>query len=740
VTEWRRRAGVAWRSWSARRGRRVRGGRSAGWWRVPLRAAAALFLGTWLAGLVLAAVQLNRWDDELVRTLLQIRADAVFRERMTEGGEPIPREWYRSKTLALLEASEKLQDDAHWALFVPGSWRAFDNLRQRVAVRIERAFSDIAVETVRRELYYKTSQLTGVPQDRYTAEPLATGDCATPPLAVRLDGSGSAASPAQELPEFAAVHEQLAAIEELDEAVQAMLALQRPDDNGGENLRLLARYALGVELPGQLSRSAAFFRTGLKPEDVTFTVRAVPRMQRAVRCSLGKAMYALDTRLFERNDLLATEAFLAQRVSRLFAPRATPGAFAETVEAYHDVIAAIDEQETLLDRAEYAWLHQRGSGNGPHDSLLARINRIGLLGPEAVEQLRRQSGGAFERFRRQFGVMVGAGSDPALVWNEEQGRLMLSAQRIALREGLADLLQEPFMVEPAGRDFPPRGSGPLSWNTDRLEQALELAQARQRFATDKVPAFPPGVRQSVAQFVDAHLAQLVQDTAVEAISHGGANAGLADFPGYRSQREQLSRVQALLVDLRARDRAYRLRALLAHDLLDRLALAESAMWRSPIYSDRTQHFGWWQGEGSPVLQAFGVADRLMLRHSLSQQLKQVDDVGRAAAAYLAYVDSSIASSPTVLRWRGIVDELKRYRAGAADSSLLALEHYLLFVGADLHRSNCLERLSFAAPRGGRADEFARRHVQIHEALLSRCVELRSPAVHIEPPRPAAPFG
>lgn len=717
----RLRAVQSWRRWTAR----------PGWWRLPLRAAAAAFLAAWTAGLLAAAVQLAAWEDELARTLLQIRADAVFREHMAARREPIPREWYRVKTLALLAASEKLKDDSRWALFVPGSWRLFDPLRQRAAARIERAFSDIAVETVRRELHFRASQLTGVPQDGQTAELLATGDCAPPPVAMP-PAAGAASS---ELAERSAVQTQLAAIEQLDGAVRAMVALQGQGGADPGHLRLLVRYTLGVELPGQLSRSVGFFRTGLKPEDVTFTARGVPRIQRAVRCSLAKAMHALDARMFERNDLLAAEDFLAARYARLFAPRGAPLGFGETVDAYREVIAALDEQQSLLERPEYGWLHRKGTAAGPREPLLERIAAIGLLGPEAVVQVQRQSAVAFERFRRQFGVTFGAAGDPALVWSPQQGRLVLSAQRRALRDGLAALLRQPFMVAPAQRAIPADAAGPLSWDSGRLQQALSFGEARRQFTDTELPKFPPGARAAVARFVDAHLADLVRDATVAALLPAGSAA--ADVPAYRAQHEQLAQVQALLAGLGARDRAEQLRSLLSRELLARLALADAAMARSAIFSDRTRHFGWWQGEGSPVLRAFGVADKLTLRYSLSQQLGQLEEIGREAGAYLPYADASAAAYPTVQRWQGIVGELKRYRAGAADSSLLALEHYLVAVGAELDRANCVERLSLAAPPAGRTDAFAKLHVQIHNALLARCAELRSAAA---PARAAIPFG
>jgi type VI secretion system protein ImpL len=694
-----------------------------GWPQLILRHIAALVLGAWLAGLVFAAVQLDAWSNELVRTLLQIRADSVFRFRMAEGREPIPREWYRSRTLALLAASEKLQDDTDWTLFVPGSWRPFDDLRPRVAARIERAFSDIAVETVRRELYFRASQVTGVPQNSHTAELLPSGECEPARAAASPDASASPRAKPKEAAEVVSVQHHLEQIEQLDRAVQAMLALQSPGTADPEKLRLLVRYTLGVELPGGLSRSAAFFRTGLKPEDVTFAMTGVPRLQHAARCSVAKAMKTLDARLFARNDLIEAEAFLAQRAPRLLAPGARPGPYAEAIDGYRDLVAALNEQEALLATGEYAWLHQASGSLGPtHDRLLARISRISLLGPPAEEQVRRQSSAAVQRFRRQFSLVFGASSEPGLVWQQAQSRLMLSPQRVALRDALVALLQEPFMAPTAERAIPADAPAPLSWDLQRLERALAPAEARRHFLSDNLPRFPPGVRPGIARFVEAHLAQLVQDAAVEAMRPAGAAA--FDAMAYRAQREQLAKVQALLIELGARSRADKLSALLSRDLVDRLALAEESIWRLPIYSPRMQDFGWWQGEGSPVLQALGATDSLGLRYSLSQLLNQLDGLGREAGALLAYIDAPAAASPTVSRWQGMTGELRRYRAGAADSTLLKLERYLMLVGPELSRSNCLERLLAAAPANATADEFAQRHIQIHNALMSRCAELR----------------
>ncbi|NPC57238.1 hypothetical protein [Caenimonas soli] len=690
-----------------------------------LRSVAALALGAWMVALGVAAVKLDAWNDDLVNTLLQIRADATLRERMALQGEAIPREWYRSKALTLLAAAERLQEETVWTLFIPGSWRVFDTLKERVGLRIERAFSEIAVETMRREVHFVASQITGVPLDGGTAELQAVRDCVRPPL--------MAHSGPLESPEFAAARDYLARVGQLDQALQAMTALQGPGPADSEDLRLLVRYTLGAELPGRLARSTGFVRRGFRPTEAAHAALGTARLQQAARCSLGKAMSALDARLFERNELLATEVFLAQRTQLLFAPGARPGTPGETLQALRELVLALDHQQVLLAHTDYAWMHSGAPSLGPaHEKLLAGAAAIPLLlGPEAVDQVRRQSDQALLRFRGQFVATFRNGGEPSLVWAPGNGRLVLSPERAALRDGLVALLREPFMVPAGDGGFPVGEASLVSWDTQRLEQAVAMGQVRRRVVAEGLPKFPPALRGAVARIVDAQLAQLVQDRIIEAMSPlGPAEPPTAiDAAAFRAQREQLARARTLLAELGARHSAERLRTLLAGDVQGRLTLAEEAMRRSLLYSELAVDFGWWQGEGSPLLQAFAVADVPAMRQALMEQFASLDELGRQVAPLLAHADAPAASGQALARWQGIVSELERYRAARADSSLATLERYLIALGPELNRWNCGEKLAALAPPRG-TDEFAQRHAQIHRALVKRCAELRAAEVKV----------
>jgi type VI secretion system protein ImpL len=458
----------------------------------PLMAACAL-LAAWGVGILVAAVQLDGWRQELTRTLVQLNADARFRARAHDR-EAVDPEWYRRKALALLSASERLQQDAAWSLFIPGSWGRFDDLEEQLQARFEREFGDIVVETLRRELHARASRLTGVPLVRGSGELQAGADCQSPlpqNLERRLTSS------AEDLPEFAAAADYVVSVQRLDEAVQSFLSLQY---SGGqpEQLRRLVAYALGRELPGPLAGAVRMFQASDEVSVQPALMQA--RLQWATRCALMKAMGALHTRLLNTNDLFALEQGLVERSAGLFEVSARAGPFDRTLERYRAVHALLDDQNALLAKGRNDWMRQATLQlGGAYQQVLKRIAQTRLLGPEALEQLERQSGMAFAEFRRQFQRAFGTRDDPGIVWLEDEQRFGLSAQRAALREGLAALLKTSFMADAAAAQAAGREAPGLA---RVLQEARALAQERARARADILPVFPAAAQPAVAGGMD----------------------------------------------------------------------------------------------------------------------------------------------------------------------------------------------------------------------------------------------
>jgi hypothetical protein len=228
----------------------------------------------------------------------------------------------------------------------------------------------------------------------------------------------------------------------------------------------------------------------------------------------------------------------------------------------------------------------------------------------------------------------------------------------------------------------------------------------------------------MARLMNAQFAQQVEDGVIEAVMPGRETNAPTDVLAWHAGRQTAAQVQSLLARLGGRTGAERLRRLLASDVVARLAASER-VWADSIFaSPRLQDFGWWQGEGSPILRALAVGDALTLRYVLEQQVRLLEEAVRRVAPVLQEARDSEAQ-PAVLRWRSIAGELERAHAGRADSSLSALMRTLLLAGPQLQGSTCADQLAgMAAVRGG-ADEFAQRHRTMLDALARRCRELRS---------------
>lgn len=687
-----------------------------------LLAAYALLAG-WGIGLVVAAVQLGDWRQELTRTLMQLNADTVFRAR-AHNRESVDPEWYRRKAMALLSATERVQKDAAWTLFVPGSWTAFDDLEEQLEARLYREFSEIVVETMRRELYARASRLTGVALVRGTGDLLPASECQSP---VPQNAERKLTSAAEDLPEFVAVAEYVAGVERLDDAVQSFLSLQYSSGQP-EQLRKLVAYTLEKELPGSFASSLRMFQAG---EEVNIQPALMQsRLQWATRCALGKAMSALHTRLLNTNELFALEQGLVEKGTGLFEPGARLVAFDRTLERYRAVHSLLDDQHALLSAGRNDWMRQGSLQLGPsYRTLLKRIERTRLFGPEVVHQLHNQSGAAFAEFRRQFEQAFGAQGAPGIVWMEDEKRFGLSPDRAGIRQGLAALLKASFMAEDPSRGLPKPGKEPAVPLGKVTQEARVLADERVRAQAEVVPLFPPQSQPVVSRVVDARVSELIYQKALRSLKTAlpaDASAPL-DPATFRQQRDQVTALHAILKETGASTLGDRLVATLDGELLRRLAALHEEWRRQPLQDARMQDFGWWQGDALPLAAALSGADAAAAQPALGKTATRLDLLVQQAKGLLVLGSPALAMDPNALRWLQLQGEVERYTARAPDSSLLRLERFLTALGPDFRRENCAERLAAHPPASANDDEVAQRHVQLHAALANRCNQLRAQA-------------
>jgi type VI secretion system protein ImpL len=696
-----------------------------------LRWTSGLLLGGWAVGLLLVTLQLERRNPELVRALAQIEADANYRARAAERNETIPSAWYRGKTLALLAEIEKLGSDKAWTFFMPGAWQVFESLDARVAARIEREFSEIAISTLRRELYNRAAEITGVAQDDSTSELILGGECAAPAGFAAIGSAAHKSTLAvEDMPEFAAMQQYLTSLERLDQAMMAVARLQKPSQSANEDLRLLVQYTLGADLPLNISQSLRFFHGDAQDGRSSPAAINVLHIQQAVRCSLQQGAAALHQHLFANNDLLVSERLIAEHGAALATHEGYAGGYTQSVADIKELVAAIKEQEALLNAGRGGWMRQPTLELGrAFDAMHARIAQsTRLLGPQVAGQLQQSAASEFAKMGAEYQSRFAVEGQAGVVWRDKDTRFVLSTERAALRDALTHLLAQPFMVAPAERAVPAvPGQSLLVWDGAKLDQALKLSDSYKAYMAESIAKFPASSRAAVALLVQSQFARLTSDLLVDALAFNPRSeaAGLADASQFEAAGGRLRKLQEFLRELGAGAQADRIANLVSEDALRRLHGVDDKLAQLELYAIRGRDFKAWTGEHGPLLQAFGVSDTAGLQQYLAVQLARTEALGRQAEVYLAALSPSASGGAVARRWQAINRELERYRLKNPNGSLMLLEQFALSAGVDSERSNCQEKMAGKMPYGKSTDYFAERHASLYAALQKRCAELRS---------------
>lgn len=687
-------------------------------------------LGVWSVALCIATSNLHRRAAEWAIRLDRLDEDARAVVRADRRGEALPASWYRERTLGLLGLGARLRDESLRAIAMPGSWLPFDSLQDRLANRVERAFGDVAMTTLRRELHARAIELAAPAQaDDGTSTSISR--CRLPPGFAELDGApkGETLTP-EDLPEFALLQRHVERVDELDASMQAMARLRA--GGGVDDLRRVVHYALGARLPPDIGGSLRFFRRPTEAaasRDGTASDLDREGLQQALRCAFDRGGEQLEARLFAGNALLSHEARLTQSLARMAA--AGSGSFEQFGEILRGMLATIQAQQNLVAGGAGGWMRQSRLNLGPAwDRLLARVADTPLLGEAAATSLRERAENGFRRFRADFGTAFD-GAHAGIIWLDAPGRFALSPERAALRDALTTLLAQPFVTASTADGLPPLPSqAPAMWNAGRLDQALAISAVRQRFVTDNLPTFPAAMRADVQAAVDAHLARVVMARLSASIESGSADPGNAPEAAFNVARQRLAKAGELLVELGDPKHADELRTLVARDALTNLRAIDDRLLDAEPYALQARDVQRWEGGKAPLLAALGVHDATGLAAYLGQQASRLDSLGRQADIYLAALDATGAASAPARRWQAIARDLDRYRMKDPGSSLLRLEQYLAGPGSEADVGDCVEKLG--RPQGGApGDYFAERQADIVQLLRARCDALRLSDRHLQ---------
>ena len=680
-------------------------------------------LGGWGIGLAVATVQLHHRNATLVGALDDLQKGAQERASAEHGGQPLPADWYRRHALALIGVNDRLHSGLDWSVFMPGSWSVVDDLDERVRQRFAREFGAIVVTALERELLARVGTLAGIARDPGTGQLIVGDDCAAPRVA-GSDAPGADSLAIEDAPAMRALQRYVSEVDRLDVALDAMQRLQRPREANADALRVAVQYAFGAQLQGDVAASLPYFYRNADGRDAYAADGAggidVTVVQQALRCAFDKGAQQLDEAVFTSNPLLNAERAIVSHLGDLSVNENGGADFAQLTGDYRAIATGIGAQQDLLASGKGGWMRQTQFVPGPvYDRTLALAAQSRFIGPDVVAHARSRADSAFQAFRSEFASRFG-GADAGVGWSDKEARYAVAPARLALRDGLSKLLNQPFMVASRDLSLPTIAEGSiLTWDHAQLDQALAIAEARKRFLAEGLAAIPDTIRPVVAQALDVQFARLILDQ-VAAAAVASPAQGEPDGVAFDAARGRLVRIRAALAEMNAASQTADLDALTSRDALEHLRLVDEALTRAELYATRSADTVSGGGAAAPVLAAFGMADPAQLGGYLDQQAARVAALGKAAASYLSALGPTEATSLLAQRWQAIELDLGRYQLKNPNSSLLMLEQFVKTVAADARGGDCIGRFPPRPSAMGQGDYFTSVHMRLYDSLLARC--------------------
>lgn len=681
------------------------------------------FVALWLVTLGLATLKINYVAGELVAVIEQFNQetkDALRRSR----DETFDIEKSKERALRALRLLDSLNAGALWALPMPGSWSSVDDLNSKVQKRIADGFAKTAFDPIRISLNSAVAEMTGAPIDSSNGALLSTSSCSLPKSwSERVANTGQRDLEVDEQVEFVLLEQYVRRAEELQRAV---LALSRLTDKAqaanGEDLRLLVKILMGVELNGNTGQIADIFRKSASNGGML----DLTALRQASGCAFGLMFDGLTEAVLAKNHLMQVEARYSELIAQVSTE--TTSSFEGTlgVQAWEELAGQLREQAAFLQAGKGVWIQRRSPQFGANfDRLIQVAKGNALLGPDVTDASLKRLSNSFAKFLSEWD---GIGNENAnslvgkLEWSEKENRWAFNEDRQVLFDALNKMLALPYVKNNSPRKLMDSSSASVSWDRQRLDQALSYGDIKRSLENELLPKFPAQLRVQASRFLHGALASKVVESTSQAML--STSRPVQQIAMQESDQPRLARLVALLNELGSVDAAATLKSIISRDIMTRLKLLDDSFYQANLFLPRDPEFKAWNGVGSPIVQVYEASDAAGLAAYVAQQVAFIENATKEAEPLLQILSSLQPNHPLVQKWLALSSDVARSKLKSPTSSLGALVQFLLATGNDLEYANCIDRLSKVSTARRNFDMFADRLQSLQSALFNRCLGLK----------------
>lgn len=615
----------------------------------------------------------------------------------------LPHEVAEQHTRHLLETMRSLKYANFFSVYLPASW--VSSLPKKLRKSLKIAYKHIILRTIYMDLVGKARDLSMRP---------APDSRLSPSLGVQL-------TPV-ETPEYQAIRQFMADYVALTQHIDKYNRLKEVND--ATLLQDLIRYTLDMDLPKDFFENYQGFHAILQTlpyPQIDLTLYARPLQETASRIYLH-FIYTLLSPEFSTSIIGKIQGILQHN---------HPDSDV-AVQWLRQTAMDLDQNIPMLGQAGQTWID--ADFFNPHPDFETTMGEIGrLFGPTFMGYLASETDKIFKSFQyemKRLNALLVAQTFMPL------DKESISSGIFKVHQALSTVFHQSFMSETTPERFNPvlPDNQEVMWNSALIETAINISADYENFMTKDSRNLPVGLRDSIKSLAHQNLGALVINLLGRAQNYTpvsgryytgyGAEENLLDkIKDIRAITPKMLKLLYILEQAQIGDAFVELRAILGASYSRLLGNIQTLLESYSLYRIKNDHFEWWDGYTSPILDGFGVKDTSELREYLRHQKDLVHRlVTEFAEPIIDFLSSPImrgyeGNEALLISWKSILKNSKSAEKNKAESTLYQLEAFL----EDHVCMACPMLLSSEEEVGGSsADLFTKIRLSLKKKLTARC--------------------
>jgi type VI secretion system protein ImpL len=666
------------------------------------RIAVAVFVLVFTVGTTAAYLRLANLRDTRFSSALDLLVD-----RVSEGSAGNNRQITVSAAYDMVDAIGILDTKGFRSVFLPASWR--DPINTGVAHALADSFSKIVLPA-----------LAGGLEARAEAQ---TSSCAATPTQQTLPTDVDALTQIrfQNDLEYQRLERSVSDYDALRRAIGEYDELRSPGSGTFRQLNDLFKYLLNRSLDDakRYQNNQYYARAIQHASGQPVPKAASGELDRCVGLrTASEIQNFLGSWFGDGNPAKALAGGVADEIGGL---ESGPGQTREKLRFLVDDERRLD---ALLSGGSYSWLREP-SFNLAEFPALSTVQQEPFADVAFVQTIRTSGSDAFTKFKDDL-LSVNAAAT-GLVLSMGASEIKVSPSVTALASCVDALLSQDFMADVGAVSYPAQTTA-VFWNKAALGRATQLLDSYDKFAHDRLPLLPSGVRSTVATIAQNGLQTAVLSAVARAQEPVNAAGGAPDastlmleIRSFEDALPVLGQIGNALTSGAGGTRAD-LNLMLGKQA-GILAQQMTALFQaSSFYAPSLAGLMAWDGNRPLSLVDYDVENADDLEQYLGAQHDLLKSVALDYALPLQqYLQSRRLQSPDTLgTWTRVIKDVQDYEAKKPGNAIAALE---TFIRADLNKINVANGCLAVAPPTKSSDYFAGIRAKLQNQALDQCGDI-----------------